>query len=111
MSSVARKVCRLIDKAVDALVSRMGTYDFDHEVLGEDAEVDVVLRVDDEPFRMVEVVDVYVIAGNERDYSNIERLIRGRLMKAARKMNESMEAEYIEGLSKRQRRDYYAEIA
>lgn len=101
---------RLIDKSVSAIVSRMGTYDTDFEPLGG-AELNVEFRTDDDPYRMVELVDVYIASDKERRYSNIEDMIRERLKEAASDVNREMEADYVERLTTRGRRNYYADIA
>lgn len=99
---------KLIDKVVDAVASRMGTYDFDHEEINDDAEVNVEYRVEYEPYLRVTLVDLYIYSSKEREYKNIERVIRERLEQAAEKLNGIMETDYIEGLTTKKRRDYYA---
>lgn len=103
---------RAIERAVDALISRMGTYDIDVEKIGKsDAEINVEMRIEDDVYRQISVVSIYIYRDNERIYKNIEQYVLERLEKAAEDYNRNTEADYIEGLTKRQRRDYYAWMA
>lgn len=102
---------RRIDDAVEAIISRMGTYDSDFEPIDDENELDVEFRIIDDPFRTVKLIDVHIISDNERRHGNIERMIRERLKDAASEMNSETEADYVERLTARGRRNYYADIA
>lgn len=110
MDGRIEQIRRAIDNAVDEIISRMGTYDIDLAKIG-DAELNVELKNEYDPCRRVEVTDVYIISDNERRYENVEGMIRERLEEAASDMNREMEADYVERLTARGKRDYYANIA
>lgn len=102
---------RAIDKAVDAIISRMGTYDIDLEKVGHTGEINVEFRIDDDLYRRVEVADLYLYTEKERELVNLERMIRARLEEAAEAYNRETEADYLERLTSKGRRAYYADIA
>lgn len=106
-----RRVRRQIDDAVDAVISRMGTYDIDNEAINDGAELNVEFRIDDDLYRSVEVTSLYICSDKERVYKNIEAMIMARLQEAATVINREAECDFIEGMTKRQKKEYYAAIA
>ena len=106
-----RTIRKQIEHAINSIISRMGTYEGDCEAINEVAELNVDMEVMDDLFRVVKIVNVAIITDNERVYSNLEKMIRLRLEEAAEGINREAEADYVERLSSRQRRNYYADIA
>lgn len=102
---------RAIDKAVDALISRMGTYGVDFEAIRDGAEINVELIIDDDLYRRVEVADLYLYSDKERQFSNIEKMVRKRLEEAVEAYNRETESAYMEGLNRGERQRYYAWLA
>lgn len=102
---------RAIDKAVDALISRMGTYGVDFEAIRDGAEINVEYTIDDDLYRHIELVELYVYSDKERQFSNIEKMVRKRLEEAVEAYNRETESAYMEGLRTGERQRYYAWLA
>lgn len=102
---------RAIDKAVDALISRMGTYGVDFEAIRDGAEINVEYTIDDDLYRQIELVELYVYSDEESQFSNIEKMVRKRLEEAVEAYNRETESAYMEGLNRGERQRYYAWLA
>lgn len=101
---------RLIDKAVKAISERLGKFDVDFEPMGSH-ELNIQVRVEEDLYQRIELVDVWIVSDNEREHVNICDMIRKMLEEAVTEYNAEAETDYIERLSKRGRKEYYAWMA
>lgn len=108
MSGRIRQTRNMIEKCVRRICERMGEGEGDLEPLGEGREVEVTYRVEEDLFTRVEVVDVWIYSEAEREYKNVGQLMMRRLQEAAEAFNSEQESLYLERLTTRGRRDYYA---
>lgn len=103
---------RQIDKAIEAVCSRIGEYVLDTEKIGEDYELNVSFSVDPNYWGRVTLLDAWIYTPNsDREYKNVGEMLMQRIGEAVEQYNEDMEANYVDGLTVSARRNYYADIA
>lgn len=99
-----------ISNAVRSLIGRLGEYLIDNEPIGE-GEINVCYEIEDDYYQRVRVTDVWIYSPMGRTYENIVAMVMSEIRQAVAERNREMEADFLERLTVKERKNYYADIA
>ncbi len=96
-----------IAKAIENLASRAQVNEYDEEILERfNVSITVEYDVNEDAFRDIELVDVSV--QGEKEYPNIADYVFRELSKKVIEISRENENDYLDSLSPREKREYYA---